>query len=74
MEDEVRLIIEKVAKKHKITFNQAKDIYDSQFKFMVNKFKSVATDNKFECAILPSLGKFLVNMTKLKKFNDAKIQ
>jgi len=66
MEEEKKLIIQKLATKYNLPLKKIENIVNSQFKFVSKKMR----DGKFESIRLPYFGKFSVNEKRLKYIKE----
>ena len=66
MEEEKKLIIQKLATKYNLPLKKVENIVNSQFKFVSKKMR----DGKFESIRLPYFGKFSVNEKRLKYIKE----
>tara|TARA_R110000868_G_scaffold14173_3_gene66093 strand:- start:666 stop:881 length:216 start_codon:yes stop_codon:yes gene_type:complete len=64
-----------VSKKHKISYEECKNIYADVFKYMIGEFSKISHlkeetwDSNF---ILKNFGKFVINKSKLRKYGNVK--
>lgn len=65
MEEEKKVIIQKLATKYNLPLKKVENIVNSQFKFVAKKIRN----GKFETIRLPYFGKFSVNENRLKHIN-----
>lgn len=69
---EQEIVISRVSKKLNIPFNKVKEVFESDFRAMVQKTKEFdynlpETHNVF---LIPKFGKFVTNYSKAKKIYD----
>jgi len=77
LQPEVVDILMEVSKKHKISYEECKDIYADVFKYMISEFAKITHTNDATWNsnfILKNFGKFVINKNKLKKYGNIKIK
>jgi nucleoid DNA-binding protein len=64
-----------ISKKHKIPYEECKDIYANVFKYMISEFAKITHTNEDTWNsnfILKNFGKFVINKSKLRKYGNVK--
>lgn len=75
LQDQVVDVLIKVAKENKVPYSEVKAVYLSLFSFLVSEFSQVTDENPETWGrniIIKNFGKFVVNESKLKKYERFK--
>lgn len=75
LQDQVVDVLIKVAKENKVSYSEVKAVYLSLFSFLVSEFSQVTDENPETWGrniIIKNFGKFVVNESKLKKYERFK--
>ena len=75
LQDQVVDVLIKVAKENKVPYSEVKTVYVSLFNFLISEFSQVTDENPETWGrniIIKNFGKFVVNESKLKKYERFK--
>jgi hypothetical protein len=75
LQDEVIRKLTEIAKRNSVSYTEVKNIYSGLFEFLVSEFSQIDdsdpnTWNKN--VIIKNFGKFVINKSKLKKYDNIK--